>query len=116
MSSIFQIGGAIAIYKGDEIFFGMSQYSLLKLIVEEGSINAAAKRKNMPYQQAWNIIDQLNRISPIPIVIRQKGGAGGGGCFVSEYGIELMKIFENKIRVFNSHIEEMNKDLSKCII
>ena len=116
MSSLFQIGGAIAIYKGNEIFFGMSQYSLLKLILEEGSINAAAKRKNMPYQQAWNIINQLNQISPIPVVIRQKGGTGGGGCFVSEFGIELMKLFESKISIFNTHMEEMNRDLSKCII
>ncbi len=116
MANEFQINGAIAIYKGDEIFMGISQYILLKLILEEGSINAAAKRKGIPYQQAWNLIDQINKISPIPIVIRQKGGSGGGGCIVSEYGNNVIKLFEKKLETFQKNIDEMNNDMKTCLL
>ena len=116
MVNVFQINGAIAIYRGDEIFFGMSHYRLLKLISEEGSINAAAKRKGMSYQQAWNLIDQLNRVSPIPIVIRQKGGSGGGGCIISDYGLNLMRLFESKVIQFNRYIDDLNDDMHECLI
>ena len=116
MNRKFQINGAIAIYKNDQLFFGVSQYALLKLIIEEGSINAAAKRKGIPYQQAWNIIDQLNKISPLPIVIRQKGGLGGGGCIVSDFGIKMIELFENKLGVFNKSIIELNYDLENCML
>ncbi len=116
MENVFQINGAIAIYKGEELFLGMSHYTLLKLILEEGSINAAAKRKGMSYQQAWNLIDQLNRVSPIPIVIRQKGGSGGGGCTVSNYGKAILRLFEYKIKDFNQYLEHTNMDMQKCVL
>ena len=116
MDRTFQINGSIEIYKAEEIFLGMSQYQLLKLIVDEGSINAAAKRKGMSYQQAWNLIDQLNKISPIPIVIRQKGGAGGGGCFISPYGLNMMKLFEQKLRLFQRNLQSLNEDMNTCML
>ncbi len=116
MANEFFINGAIAIYKGEQIFMGLSHYMLLKLIENEGSINGAAKAKGIPYQQAWNLIDQMNKVSPIPIVVRQKGGNGGGGCIVSEYGRNVMKLFEYKLNQFHKSIDEMNEDMKRCLL
>ena len=112
----FKIVGAIAIYKGEELFFSGIHYILLKLIIQEGSINSAAKHKGIPYNQAWNLIDKLNKISPVPIVVRQKGGVSGGGCQVSEYGRDLVKIFENKLYSFDKTVMDLNEDLDACIM
>ena len=95
MTNEFSINGAIAIYKGEEIFMTLSHFSLLKLIEKEGSINAAAKAKGIPYQHAWNLIFQMNKISPIPIVVRQQGGNGVGGCRSEEHTSEL----QSRIRI-----------------
>ncbi len=116
MTNEFSINGAIAIYKGEEIFMTLSHFSLLKLIEKEGSINAAAKAKGIPYQQAWNLIDQMNKISPIPIVVRQKGGNGGGGCIVSKYGKNVIKLFEHKLKLFKKAMDEMNEDMQTCLL
>ena len=89
---------------------------MLVYMLEEGSINYAAKRKGMPYQQAGTIVDKLNRMSPVPVVIRQKGGVSGGGCIVSEYGKALIKLFEKKMELFNHNLKELNVDMEKCLI
>ena len=116
MAGGLKIIGAIAIYKGEELFFSGIHYNLLKLIIQEGSINSAAKHKGMPYNQAWNLIDKLNNMSPVPIVVRQKGGVSGGGCQVSEYGKDLIKIFEDKLYCFDKTVKNLNEDLDACIM
>ena len=116
MKRKFTIEGAIAIYKEQELFFSLVHYNLLLDIMKLGSINSAAKKENISYQQAWTLIDTLNRMSPIPIVVRQKGGAGGGGCVVSEYGKTLIKFFESKLIMFEKDIKELNFDVDKCFI
>lgn len=116
MDGGFKIMGAIAIYKGEELFFSGTHYSLLKLILHEGSINSAAKKKGIPYNQAWNLIDKLNKMSPVPIVIRQKGGVSGGGCQVSEYGKRVIEMFERKLSAFDRTVTELNKGLDSCVM
>ena len=115
MNRKFTIEGAIAIYKDDELLFGSIQYTLLESIVKEGSINSAAKKKEISYQQAWNVVDKLNRMSPVPVVIRQKGGVSGGGCTVSEYGKGLIRLFEQKMRLFSVNLKDLNNDMEKCL-
>ncbi|MFV0397856.1 MAG: winged helix-turn-helix domain-containing protein [Bacteroidales bacterium] len=112
----FEIKGAFAIYKNKEIFWGESQHRLLIALIAERSINAAAKKCNMSYQQAWTIADRLNRLSPIPILIKHKGGKDGGGCLVSAYGKELIRLYERKTAEFNQYISSMNMDIDKCLL
>lgn len=114
MGNKFQINGAIAIYKEDELFFSMAHLELLRLIQLEGSINAAAKRRGISYQQAWNLINQLNSIAPLPVVIRQKGGTGGGGCRISDYGLGLMRFYQKKLIKFGVCVESLNDEMESC--
>ena len=111
----FGIKGAFAIYKDDELFFGHTQYLLLKALNTEGSINAAAKSCRISYQQAWTVADTMNRLSPIPILIRKKGGKDGGGCLVGAYGEELIRLYEKKAQQFSEEMNLLNQDLDSCL-
>lgn len=113
---LFNIKGAFAIYKYDELFLGNIQYLLLKALISEGSINAAAKKCNISYQQAWSVADRMNRLSPIPILVRQKGGRDGGGCQVGAYGEELIKLYEKKMEEFSHEINRLNQDIENCLL
>lgn len=110
-NKIFEISGEIAIYRRGELFFGMSQFLLLKSILSEGSINAAAKSRKISYQQAWSIVDRMNKLSLVPLVIRQKGGVQGGGCRVTSYGKSLLSFYEKKVKVFYESLNVLNDDL-----
>ncbi|MDR3704469.1 MAG: winged helix-turn-helix domain-containing protein [Paludibacteraceae bacterium] len=112
----YNVDGAFLINKGDEIFFGPTQYKLLRQIIKDGSINAAAKNLAMSYQHAWTVIDKMNKMSPIPIVIRQKGGKDGGGCRISEYGMKIYDEFARRERLFKEFLELMNNGLDGCFI
>ncbi len=113
---LFNIKGAFAIYKYDELFLGNIQYLLLKALITEGSINAAAKKCKISYQQAWSVADRMNRLSPVPILIRQKGGKDGGGCHVGAYGEELIQLYEKKLKEFSLEIDHLNRDLENCLL
>lgn len=113
---MFEVKGTFAIYKNEEQFFGQLQYTLLKALISEGSINAAAKKCHISYQQAWSIADKMNRNSPIPILIRYKGGKDGGGCRVGAYGYKLIKIYEELHSKFVKELVGLNANLDSCLL
>ena len=91
----------LTFYRKDELFLGNTQIRLLKQVAKDGSINCAAKNLKMSYQHAWHLLDKLNLLSPVPIVIRQKGGKDGGGCRISPYGMKLIRTYEKKVADIN---------------
>lgn len=109
--SKYSIDGAFTIHKDGEVFFGPTQYKLLRQIIKDGSINAASKSLNISYQHAWSVIDKMNKLGQIPIVIRQKGGKDGGGCRISEYGMKLYEEFSRREQMFKEFLELMNDGL-----
>lgn len=116
MENQFNIDGAFTIHKGGEVFFGPLQYKLLRQIIKDGSINAAAKNLGISYQHAWNIIDKMNKLSPEPIVFRQKGGKDGGGCKISDYGLKIYEEFARRERLFKEFLDLMNDGIDGCFI
>ena len=66
---------------------------LLHAIAKEGSISKAAKAVPMSYKSAWEAVDAMNNLSPIPIVQKETGGAGGGGTKLTNYGQNLLKTY-----------------------
>jgi len=112
--SVFTLDASISIYRQDELFIGNAQYRLLKQILADGSIHAAAKNLKISYQYAWHLIDKVNRLSPIPVVVRQKGGKDGGGCEVSPYGKKLIQTYAQKELELIAFIEQSNSELEGC--
>lgn len=60
--------------------------ALLEAIDHCGSINQAAKTVGMSYKAVWEKIEQVNNLSPEPLINRQVGGSGGGGTQLTAAG------------------------------
>ena len=81
---------------------GAGKVRLLELIVETGSISAAAKKMNMSYRRAWLLMDELNHMFGRDVIETAAGGSGGGGATVTEFGAQVISFFrvlENEVDV-----------------
>lgn len=110
----FYMAGTLTIYREGDIFLGNTQIRLLKQVMKDGSIHSAAKNLKMSYQHAWHLLDKVNKLSPLPIVIRQKGGRDGGGCIISNYGLKLIRTFDTKELALKEFLVDNNADLENC--
>jgi molybdate transport system regulatory protein len=91
---------------------GPGKIFLLREIHRGGSLLTAAKELNMSYQHAWKIIDEMNRVAPSPVVMKQRGGAGGGGAILTEYGKRILSEFvliENEVGKF---LKQLNTEIN----
>jgi len=43
------------------------------------------------YQHVWTMIDEMNRVAPSPLVLKQRGGTNGGGTAISGYGERMLR-------------------------
>ena len=111
---VFNMAAELSFYREGEIFLGSNQVRLLKQVAQDGSIHAAAKNLKMSYQHAWHLLDKLNLLSPVPIVIRQKGGKDGGGCRISPYGMKLIRTYESKVAEIIQFLSQSNSELESC--
>jgi molybdate transport system regulatory protein len=99
--------------KDNKSFLGKGRIKLLKLIDKYGSISKAAKEMKMSYKAAWDAVDIINSLSQKPVVEKQSGGKGGGGTYLTEYGKQLIRDFENlenDVKEFRKKLNEKYKD------
>jgi molybdate transport system regulatory protein len=116
------------VWLGDEhsAYFGKGRIELLAHIDELGSISQAAKAMKMSYKAAWDAINEMNTLSPTPIVERATGGRGGGGTHLTSWGQELVAIyrrieevqaaFANVLEHYTDDIETLRAFTSKLTV
>lgn len=102
----------ISIKKGGICFLDHYKTGLLNEIVQNGSLRAAAKKLKISYQHAWSLIDEMNRIAPEPLVIKQRGGANGGGAEISTYGIQILKEFRQIEAQVKKLVSQINVEIN----
>lgn len=114
MKSKFYIEGNLEIAKDGKSFLNAKRVALLKLVKEKGSINAASKALKMSYQQAWHFIKEMNDIAPLPLVIRKRGGANGGGALLTNFGDKTVAEFEKLSKLHEEFKNQKSEDLWLC--
>lgn len=72
--------------KDGELYMGWGRAMLLERIEEFGSIAAAARSMRLGYRNAWLWVEAMNRLSPVPLVEKITGGAGGRHARLTEEG------------------------------
>ena len=92
---------------------GYGRIELLEKIHELGSIRKAALSMEMSYQQAWNLVNQMNTASKLPLVISHKGGVGGGKAILTESGLIYMSTFKNFNDFFQKFLSEQTDYFKK---
>jgi len=100
--------------KNNKSFLGKGRIKLLKLIDKYGSISKAAKEMQMSYKAAWDAVDIINSLAVKPVVEKQSGGKGGGGTYLTDYGKELIRKFDELENEINKFKDQINKKYNKC--
>jgi molybdate transport system regulatory protein len=93
-------------------FLDAQKTNLLKEILQSGTLRGAAKKISISYQHAWNIIEELNRLSPEPVVIKQRGGTKGGGTEISIFGQRLLREYQQIEAHINKLVQQMNTEIN----
>jgi len=93
METQFTLNGRIWLDAGGEKILGHGRVELLERIHQSGSIRQAALQMKMSYKQAWELIKQMNEGFPLPVVISQRGGKGGGNAVLTASGLNLIVEF-----------------------
>jgi molybdate transport system regulatory protein len=80
----------------DGYVFGPGVYSLLKKVMEVGTLKEASNELGMSYRYAWGLIRKAEEKLGEPLLSAHKGGkSGGGGAELTERGKKFLLEFEN---------------------
>lgn len=93
--------------------FGPGPLTLLELIEETGSISQAAKKMNMSYKKAWEIVNRLNEVTGHPFVLSNSGGEHGGGSYISEKAKETMVYYKQLQERLTDFLEREEGNINK---
>lgn len=87
---------------------GPGKAALLEAIQGCGSISAAAKMLDMSYRRAWQLVEAMNNAFSQPVVVANKGGAGGGGAMVTAHGLQVLAVYREVERSVDALIESQH--------
>jgi molybdate transport repressor ModE-like protein len=80
----------------DGYVFGPGVYSLLKKVMEVGTLKEASSELGMSYRYAWGLIRKAEEKLGEPLLVAHKGGkSGGGGAELSARGKSFLVEFES---------------------
>ena len=109
---MIEVGCHISIKKDGSCFLDPYKTALLLEITQNGSLRGAAKKLKISYQHAWTMIDEMNRIAPEPLVIKQRGGANGGGAEISAYGTRILKEYRQIEAEVKRLVNQINVEIN----
>ena len=76
------------------IVMGPGTYTILRSIIDNGSISAASKVLKISYKKAWSKIKITEERLGETIVVKKRGGASGGKSEITEAGKTLIDTYE----------------------
>jgi molybdate transport system regulatory protein len=74
--------------------FGGGKWRLLDAVRREGSIQRAAESLGRSYRKAWGDIRRAEEGLGRRLVVRSRGGPGGGRTVLTEFGIKLLAAWD----------------------
>ncbi len=77
-----------------EPLLGNGRDQLLRLVHDHGSINAAARDMGLTYRKAWSLLKAMEDKLGRALVLRSKGGAGGGESQLTPEALDLLAKYD----------------------
>ena len=99
-----QIKGRLWVEKDGSTYLSWGRVVLLEHIAREGSVSAAAKSMGMSFSHAWKLVEEMNSLSPKPLVEKRAGGKGGGGAWLTPAGETAVRQFWDMVNRFQDWI------------
>ncbi len=102
----------IHIKKGGNLLVTPERMNLLRLIDSTGSLLTASKKIGISYNKAWKMLDAINNAVNEPIVVKTRGGVGGGGAVITDYGKLVLKEYELIEKEIKNYVKKLNTELN----
>ncbi len=102
----------IHVNKDGKLLVTPERIKLLRLIEETGSLLTASKQVGISYNKAWKMIDAMNKVSNNPIVSKQRGGSGGGGAVVTDFGKLILDEYAIMEKVVAEFTKKFNAEIN----
>lgn len=78
----------------NEKFMGIGVLWLLEAIEEASSLRQAAKKMDLSYSKAYNMLAHLESVVGRPFVERKKGGSSREGVQLTEFAKQFMDLYK----------------------
>ncbi len=88
------------IEKSGSHVIGKGGATILRAIMEEGSIAAASKKLGMSYRYVWGYLKKMEQAVG-KVIESTKGGKDGGRSVLTENGREILEIYEFYEAIFS---------------
>lgn len=75
------------------VAIGPGKADVLEGIAATGSLAETGRRLGMSYQRVWSLVDAMNRDFVEPLVLKQRGGAAGGGAQLTATGEQALTLY-----------------------
>ena len=102
----------ISIKKDGVSFVNPLKVQLIKEIMKNGSLSGAAKNMKISYQHVWTMVDEMNRIAPSSLFLKQRGGIHGGGTAISDYGERILREYQTIQAEIKKVVDQINIEIN----
>jgi molybdate transport system regulatory protein len=102
----------IYINKAGKMLINPERINLLRWIHKTGSLLKASREIGVSYNKAWKILEAINTVSNKPVVKKIRGGKGGGGAQITDYGMLVLTEFEAMERVIEGFTKKLNTEIN----
>jgi molybdate transport system regulatory protein len=75
------------------IAIGPGKADVLQSVAETGSLAETGRRMGMSYQRVWSLVAAMNKDFVEPLVLKQRGGAAGGGAQLTPTGERVLSVY-----------------------
>lgn len=75
------------------VAIGPGKADVLQSVAETGSLAETGRRMGMSYQRVWSLVAAMNKDFVEPLVLKQRGGAAGGGAQLTATGEKVLAVY-----------------------
>jgi molybdate transport system regulatory protein len=102
----------INISNDDKLLVNPERVQLMRLIASTGSLLQASDKMGISYNKAWKMLEAVNAASASPVLEKARGGKGGGGAVLTDYGKLILKEYEAIEKVVNQFKIKLNTEIN----
>lgn len=98
---------------GDNPIMGQGRRDLLLYIDRFGSISAASREMGISYRKAWSSIQVMEEHLGRRLIMRARGGRGGGAAFLTEVAKDLIATYDRVVGGVSDFVDHRLEDMVK---